>query len=313
MRTRTGALLLSFTACAYAIACVPDERIAKRGPLEYVDIEPGNEFRNAAHDDQGMGEPPAGPAAGEGVAWMMFPAQQQRSSPAWGPVLMDIVNHLPSSYGDTYWDLDRITWAHGTTHGIHSYLRQSFNDSGRTANAFYVGDDHAIILPEPALRKSQVADFVPEPLRGPNFDREIVGATNWDDRPLYIFDEWVAYTNGGATGVDMAEHGLWTGGYREAVFEPLEFTVYALATAMAIEAIDPRYFEEQPQFKEFLAFQTLRALRVFFVGRELDDFSCSCAEQYLDELRNNAGAEPVRDFVGRFFGPQFLIQAMFNN
>ncbi len=48
----------------------------------------------------------------------------------WGltPSLKDITTHLPPEYGNTYYDDDEITWAHETTHAIHSYIRNYLRD-----------------------------------------------------------------------------------------------------------------------------------------------------------------------------------------
>ncbi len=155
---------------------------------------------------------------GSGVQFTSFPKQKNISDPGtWGSVLYDIESHIPSKYGTTYRDNDRITWGHETTHGINSHLRNYFNKSGKKANGFYVLNGQGVIVSEPKMSKARVAQHVPSVLRGSRYNLYVAGSSAWNDRPLYIFDEWVSYNNGAAVGVDMAQKGLWKAGWRDGV------------------------------------------------------------------------------------------------
>ncbi len=187
-------------------------------------------------DGGGTTDAPAGPQPGDGVVWTTWNDVQSRSNPAWGADLTDIANHLPSSYGNQYWDADPITAGHETSHGIHAHLRVYVHQGSERVNAFYVLGDKAAYVVEPGIRKSAIAAHVPASLRGSRYALYITGQVAWDDTPLYIWDEWNAYVNGAEVGVDMATSGLWTRGWRDAVMGPIEFNVYALATAMAVKA-----------------------------------------------------------------------------
>jgi hypothetical protein len=54
--------------------------------------------------------------------------------------------------------------------------------------------------------------------------------------------------NGGAVGVDRVRAGLWNEDWQDGVMGPREFTVYAIAVAMAVEAGDPTYFASNERF-----------------------------------------------------------------
>jgi hypothetical protein len=319
-----------FAAIALVSASCGGEESAR-----VVDIEPGREWRIGDRNDEPrsperppeqppreptMPPPAPGPeysspyyagVPGEGLRWFQFPAQQQDSDPRWGEVLADIVNHLPESYGSTYYSSDQITWAHETSHGIHSHLRNNFNDTGRRANAFYIPGGKAVIVEEPGIRKSDVAAYVPRSLRGSRFSTYITGQTAWDDTPLYVFDEWNAYINGGACGVDLAKQGLWTRGWRDGVAGQLELTVYALALAMAVEAGDPTYFSENVTFRELLAFEVKRAIEIFSEGASMPAFAWDDQDRYYQTLRESADAEAMRTFARRLFGENWANRFLF--
>ncbi|MFO0679060.1 MAG: hypothetical protein U0169_21205 [Polyangiaceae bacterium] len=258
--------------------------------------------------DAGSSAPDASPLPrpGDGLRFMNWPTQRTRSGATWGSVLTDIANHLPSSYGNQYDDADRITFGHETTHGINSHLRVNFGTSGRRHNGFYLLQDRGVTLEEPGIRKSAVARFVPQALRGSRFGTYITGQTAWDDTPLYVFDEWIAYVNGGEVGVDLVKRNLWGSTWRDGVAGQLEFTAYAIALGMAVEAGDPGYFRQNDQFREFLAWNVRRALAVFREGARMTPFTWAEQDAYHELLRSGADAAPLREFLVRTYGSTFV-------
>jgi hypothetical protein len=252
--------------------------------------------------DAGFADAAPGPQPGDGVIWLHFPAQQGITHPSWGEALTDIAQHLPAQYGNTYYSSDKVTHGHETSHGIHAHLRNYHNDTGARANAFYALDDRAALVIEPGIRKHQIAPHVPEPLRGPRFQLYLVGQTAWDDRPLYVWDEWFAYINGAAVGVDLVEAGMWTYGWRDAVMGPLEFTVYALASGMAVAEHDPSYFATYDQFRELLAWGSRRAMELHRAGAVMEPFAWQRQDDYHEALRTHPDAAPLRRFARDTFG-----------
>lgn len=241
-------------------------------------------------------------APGDGVTFLSYPRQKTKTNAQWGAVLTDIEEHLPASYGSTYYDSDRVTHGHETTHGINSDLRNNYNDTGKRANGFYVLADRGVLVVEPNMRKSKIAAHVPASLRGPRFSLYITGQTAWDDMPTYVFDEWVAYTNGSAVAVDLYEAGKWTYGWRDGVAGTLEFTIYALATAMAVEQHDPTYFASNRQFHEFIAWNGRRAMDLYRRGAVMPPFQWDQQETYYRAIQESPDAEALRQFARRVYG-----------
>jgi hypothetical protein len=241
-----------------------------------------------------------------------------RSVTGLGKVLSDIDGHMPA--GHIYKDNDKITWAHETTHGINSSLRQKFSKGyyggfktfyGEPAwkaieghpvfhngviNGFYALENKAAIINEPKTTISTAAALVPQSLRGPVYSLYMVQqATSWNNTPLYIFDEWVAYTNGSACRLDLGIQER-----SETVSQMLEFDVYATALAMAVKKNDSSY--DDKQFKAFLMWNIERSFELF-KGEER-------AKPYLNALRTSGDAEELRKFAKEYYGEDWTKRIM---
>jgi hypothetical protein len=243
------------------------------------------------------------------VSWLAFPEQNTQSNPTWSTYMTDVIRHLPSSYGNQYYDSDKVTYVHETTHGINAHLRNYFNNTGKNANAFYVGNDQAAIVVEPAILKTDANPYVPQSLRESRYDTYLVGATDWNDTPLYLFDEWVAYTNGTEAAVNLSDEGKWTDGWRD-TFGSLEFTVYAFALGMAVQAGDPSYFSSYSQFREFLKWNAERAMALYAAARTRPEFQWDLADNYYQTLQTSPDAANLRNFVKSTYGDPWAQSVM---
>lgn len=200
---------------------------------------------------------------------------------------------------------DRDTNAHESSHRIASEIRNSNRSSGKV-NGFYVGNDQAVVIQEPNIRKSQVARYIPRNLRAGRFSLYLIGQIEWDREPLYIFDEWVAYVNGGAVSVEDAERGrkhAWT----DAVMGSLEFSIYSVAVAMAVADRDPTYWENNEQFRKFLIWHLRRSKELFYNGRS--HFPWDKQDRLLANLRNDPQAAAMREFIQKHLDNVWLEEA----
>ncbi len=253
----------------------------------------------------------AGYAATPTPTFLSYPVQKSVTNPGdWGKVLTDIESHLPASYGTQYQDPGKLTWGHETTHGINSDVRNYHNSTGQKANGFYVLEDRGVVIVEPPIKKSQVASFIPQSLRGMRFSLYITGQTAWDGEPLYIVDEWVAYVNGGAVGVDLVKSGLYKEQWTDGVAGALEFTIYALGLALAVEQLAPQYFAQNTQFKEFLGWHALRAMETFRAGQNLTPFKYADQDALYLKLQTGADAAPMRALLVKLYGQAFANQVL---
>src|SRR5690606_11437300 len=156
------------------------------------------------------------------------------------------------------------------------------------------------------VRKDRVGDFVPVALQGTLFVELVEGREDLQDRPLFLLDEWVAHNNGAAVATDRIRHDLWNAGNRpEVLYEQAQLTVYALALARAIEASEPRYFDREPQFLEFLAAELRRSRDIYREGRYMGPLASDQHEQYWRFFQASSAAQSLRTFVRRTFGDRW--------
>lgn len=115
----------------------------------------------------------------------------------------DIIRHCKDwqHYADKS---SKYTTAHECTHGINNDLRlASSNWEGK--NGFYLGKNRSIILDEPKIKKSDIIPFIPTELRSARYSLYVAGQQSWNDKPLYIYDEGVAYVNGAWAAIELKE------------------------------------------------------------------------------------------------------------
>lgn len=242
--------------------------------------------------------------------WFNYPPIRQVSN--LGKVLGDIESHMPA--GHIYRDNDKITWAHETSHGLASNIRSIYHGASeeegltmlidgkpvivsRGYNGFYVLENRAIIIKEPLTTVSAAARLVPSSLRGMSYQLYMINqAASWNDSPLYIFDEWVAYANGSATRADLK---ITNRG--ETVQQMLEFSVYAICLAMSCKT-------EDLQFKKFLKWHLTRAMDLYKINKQIGNI-LNC-DQYLINMRQSSDAGNLRSFAKSYLGEDFTSKTL---
>lgn len=222
-----------------------------------------------------------------------------------GEVWSDIESHIQA--GHVYRGDNPITSVHETTHGINSNLRQVYSRAGKTVehegralfcslsgiNAFYVLQNRAAIILEPSTTVSAAAAAVPKSLQARTFNLYMVQqARSWNDTPLYVFDEWVAYTNGSACRVDlrMADRA-------DTVESMFHFNVYAVCVAMVSRSDDP-------QVKGFIGWNLKRSMELYDQNKSLG--GVEPAANYWEKFKTASDAETLRQFIRVYLGPEWV-------
>lgn len=223
-----------------------------------------------------------------------------------GKVLSDIDSHMPA--GHSYVANDKVTWAHETTHGINSVIRNKYNSGkikitktateyrnvvgGGRVNAFYVLNDKAVVVEEPDLKISQIAPLIPSSLRGRSYNLYLIQQTrDWNDFPLYIFDEWSAYTNGAACHIDLKINDR-----SDTILSMFNFNVYSICVAMGVEKYDSDY--DDKQFKNYLMWSLERSYEYL----NQDELSLN----YLEKIKTCEDGKEFRSFCKRYFGEAWV-------
>jgi hypothetical protein len=225
-----------------------------------------------------------------------FVKVQRYRNPPEDSVLGDIIAHSrQAQFGNAH---GRSTNAHETTHGINSEVRNEHTRRlNKRMNAFYVLKGRAVVIEEPNIRKHQVALFVPQSLRSYRYRTYISGQSAWDDTPLYIFDEWRAYVNGGMCNVEDVQRGVYRGGWTDGVSGCLDFSIYSIATAMAVAKHDNSYWQNNEQFRAFLIWNLKESYKTYMLGSRMDQFKWSTQDDWLRNLRTSPDAAEMREFI----------------
>ena len=223
----------------------------------------------------------------EGPTWTKALPLRKIDPDELGVILSDIESHMPA--GHMYSDPDKVTWAHETTHGINRRLRNEHRQSAKI-NALYCLNNRACIIEEPPLTISQVAETIPVELRENLFHLYMVQqAHSWNNTPLYIFDEWVAYTNGAAVRYNLnLKERLGT------VKAMLEFNNYALALAI---------MTDNSQLKNFVEWHLLRVADLYLCNLKLGNID-AVAHNLEKTIEYNKGSE-FGEKVRKYLGPEF--------
>jgi hypothetical protein len=174
----------------------------------------------------------------------------------------DVINHC-RSYKNFIVSGSKISTCHETSHGCSSEIR---NSEGGKVNGFYVGNNRAAVIPEPpGVRKSDAIPFIPKSLQGGRYNLYIINQREWDDRPLYIYDEFNAYIIAAYCAIDLKEKENYIENGR-IIDGPIEFCSYATAILMATAKKNGSI--ESP-LKEFSKWILLSAWSSYFKTTEL--------------------------------------------
>jgi len=238
----------------------------------------------------------------ERVEWIHHDVVKERMKG--NTIYADIINHTPSYQKFS----GLMTDAHENLHGIHNHFMNKYSDGGRNKHYGLYGENGRVaIIKEPNTRIRDAHAFIPDKLRGYRFKLYLVSqAGSWGDRPLYIFDEWVAYYLGGAAGVEAVRNGTYNGGWTDGVSGALEFVIYSTGIAMSVDDKDPEYFKNNTQFKAFLAYGIKRSMEIFYEGRVMDDFKWDKQETLYESFINSPEGEEMRGFLRRTFGKEWV-------
>ena len=222
-----------------------------------------------------------------------------------GPIYKDVLEHSKQKpFGD---DAGRNINVHETVHGIHSDVRNEYEKKlGYRLNALYCLDGNIILLKEPNITIRHVIKYVPEELRSYRWNLYFVQQlSNWDDQPTYILDEWIAYILGSKCAVNDHELGIKT--HRsDAVSGCLDFSIYAVAFAMAVKEHDPNYWKNHPEFKETIKYHLIQAEQTLGAGLDISAFNSEKQDALYNNLLHHINGEDMRKFLFEEFDGIFV-------
>jgi len=243
------------------------------------------------------------------------PEQTVRSSERWGSVLTDIARHLPASarYEDAFQRYTRagdlVTAGHEWTHFLNEYLS---SQSGNDLSAFYVLGSRYFVLSIPRKLLGIVPE-VPRTLRGELYDLYLVqNSGNARVDPLYLLDEWTAYSNDVTIAVDQLSEGKSLNPFHPEAIQTmtagnvLEFTFYGFALGMAVKKHDPAYYasEEGQKLRDFIAFNARRSMEIYGQALQRSELSDGDSRNLtmMRHFRDAADTATMRAWVATDLG-----------
>ena len=222
-----------------------------------------------------------------------------------GYVLNDIVSYYMNgsacmSY-TTYAASEKPTYAHEATHGLNACIRNNKNNTGKKANGFYLLEGKAAVVVEPSIRKSTVGSYVPSNLRNLDitnrFNTYVTGMSEWDDTPLYIFDEWMAYINGAKEAISLTKNNQLISNEHGLVHGAIEFMVYASALIKAASEKDSS-FDSNTQLKALYKYLFKTTVSLYNQGKGNSRLVGSEAESYMSKFKSS----DLYSFISKNFG-----------
>ena len=216
----------------------------------------------------------------------------------------DVMSHCekPSKGNGRYTDV------HETSHFISSDLRRgklgsSFPKHDLTVgyNGFYILNGQAVLIKEPSVTIKEVAQYVPQKLRGSRYKLYLIDQQrHWNNEPLYILDEWNAYSLGGICAVDDYNNDRELE-RTDAVAGMFEFMVYSTALAMCVEDKCPEYWEKNTQFRRFIQYRMDTSSMIFAVGREIPQFKSLSSDKLYQTWHNSEEGKEFQKFIDKYF------------
>lgn len=147
----------------------------------------------------------------------------------------------------TYRGKDKVNWAHEGTHSVNSRIR----NLNKVDNGYYLLYGDAISLKHPKFKLKDIAKSVPKDKRCSLYKLYIVKQQrSWNNEPLYVLDELVAYTNGAVIGVEYIDDPKVKRRAVESYTKAVKMYFFA---DIAYDLCKEEDYEDLEKFKELLA------------------------------------------------------------
>lgn len=218
------------------------------------------------------------------------------------PSVNDLERRMPANH--SYRDEDKCTHVHETTHGLHAKIRNKYyQDYDYEIQPLYVFDGKCCIIQNPKAKMSDFNRKIPKSLVGGMYNLYLISqSSQFNDEPLYLMDEWVAYTNGpvAALEADMRERN------ENNFYRMFEMGMYVYV--MGMHCIDKfPSSEDLEQFRRFLIYNTDRMLDMLNDNRA-KGWDIKNVDDILQQLKGSDDCRELRDFLKKVMGEEYTIE-----
>jgi hypothetical protein len=170
---------------------------------------------------------------------------------------------------------------------------------GQPYQGIYVLNDEAIYFWEPRITLADIAREIPHSMRGMSYNLYLIQQQrDWNNNPLYVLDEWQAYSNGSFVAIDLQMWQRFECSFRQC----LEFLGYSLVMCKLVEERDPNY--DSRQLNGYVLWHARRNLLQMYPYVEKVGALSENHRRWLLTLRSNRDTIGVRKFCIRQFGPE---------
>ena len=233
--------------------------------------------------------------------WYEVKPSNSKTNPDWGVHLTDIERRVTTTDHRLG---DKLTWAHEGTHFINAHLTTWHSQAMKTyAQGLYVGGDLCTFVPAPRITVRDVASVIPDQVRGSRYKTYLVDFhRNSLNTPTLILDEWVAYQNGLATGIEHVEQRLSRLEQTNYALSVLEMGVYSAYMLEAVTA-DPDY--DSTQLKAFVAWGTEKSFRLHRQAVQYREFNWDSGKT-LAAMQTGMEYAPYRRLLAKHYGQAWV-------
>ena len=219
----------------------------------------------------------------------------------------DVMSHLPESFGNSYYDDDRLVWTMKTTGGLSLHLRTITAPRGST-NCVYLLQSRFVCVLESSVKKSSLTGYIPSALRGPLYTSLVTGSADWNDKPSYLIDMWHRYLLTAKVGTDLVSKNLWPASEKRRVLSDLiEAMILGTSLVFAIEDLDPSYTAspKYAELKVLIGYMMQETGKTFKSGRLMPAFGSSEQDILVDKLINSTETAALRTRIEKTFGAEW--------
>ncbi len=204
------------------------------------------------------------------------------------------------------------TQVHENTHEVNSNVRERYGGT-RNVNAFYVLDGKAVVLASPKpLTLNSIATTLPAALQSTRHRSHLltpqkdgvwrgIPYEGWTE-PLYVFDEWSAYLNGGYC------HAITGDGSEIIMVQAMEFFGYSMQLLILVEDRKLRYpsWEYDVEgMRRVVKYQAERTSRLFALMRRNRSVGVERGDPWLYDLQEAKGASVMRSWMLHIYGKEW--------
>lgn len=197
------------------------------------------------------------------------------------PSLSDILAHTNKPFASS----DKVTVAHETTHEINNFIANANGTRSKNVG-LYVLNDAGYVLDEPKITIREVAALVPHEFRGFTPYKLYLqdnGPEWWNSEPLYLMDEWVAYSNASQCALELSNAGDFNSNWSE-IQNAVLFSAYVGTLCNALQ----KKGQLPLDIKDFFCYHARRVESLYEQSRTVANMKHADTDRLMFTLKSSS-------------------------